>query len=67
MREVEEAAALEAKMVEQRRRELEEERENEKLRRLQGKSSSSEGYVFWVANMRLNLCNGQSTNDIGAN
>lgn len=46
MREAEEAAALEEKKVEQRRRELQEEREMEALRRLQGKSTSTrETYV----------------------
>jgi hypothetical protein len=43
VREAEEAAAAEAKKTEQRRRELQEEREMDTLRKLQGKSGSSEG------------------------
>lgn len=45
MKEAEEAAANEAKKTEQRRRELQMEREMEELRRLQGKASSANGYV----------------------
>lgn len=46
MKEAEAAAADEAKKTEQRRRELQMEREMEELRRLQGKASSADGYVL---------------------